>query len=166
MTFTQAVSSGLSRYFDFRTGSSRSEYWWWSVFSLLAGIVTSTLDLLIGVAVLNGITSLVLFMPGLAVAIRRLHDINRSGWWFLIAFTIIGIVLLIYWYMQPGTRGSNDFGADPLRPDTGPNFEGIIVEPAYQIGAGDCNNCGTPLEQDANFCQSCGAAVLPENNLE
>ena len=136
MTFTQAVSSGLHRYLDFRTRSSRSEYWWWSVFSLLMGLATSTFDLLIGVAILNGISSLVLFIPGVAVAVRRLHDINRSGWWFLIAFTVIGIVLLIYWYIQPGTRGANKYGADPLQSPTGPDFEGIIVGPSYQSGVG------------------------------
>jgi uncharacterized membrane protein YhaH (DUF805 family) len=159
MTFAQAVSSGLHRYFDFRTRSSRSEYWWWSLFSALVGIVTSIIDLSIGVAVFNGITSLALFIPGIAVAVRRLHDINHSGWWFLIAFTIIGILLLIYWYIQPGTRGANDFGADPLRPATGPDFEGIIVEPGNQSGAGYCGTCGTALEQDSNFCGSCGTAL-------
>ncbi len=164
MTFPQAVSSGLHRYLDFRTRSSRSEYWWWSVFSLLVGIVTSTLDLLIGVAVLNGISSLVLFMPGLAVAIRRLHDVNRSGWWFLIALTVIGIILLLHWSLQPGTRGANNYGADPLQSPTGPDFEGIIIEPGYQNHAGYCRDCGTALEPDANFCRSCGAAVSPENH--
>ena len=159
MNFTQAVSSGLHRYFDFRTRSSRSEYWWWSVFSMLVGVVTSIVDLMIGVSIFNGLTSLVLFIPGIAVAVRRLHDINRSGWWFLIAFTVIGIVLLIYWYIQPGTRGANNYGVDPLRPPTGPDFEGTIVEPGYQSGVGYCGNCGTALEPDAHFCRSCGSAV-------
>ncbi len=166
MTFTQAVSSGLHRYLDFRTRSSRSEYWWWSVFSLLMGLATSTSDLLIGVAILNGISSLFLFTPGVAVAVRRLHDINRSGWWFLIALTVIGIVLLIYWYIQPGTRGANKYGADPLQSPSGPDFEGIIVEPGSQSGVGYCGNCGTALEPDANFCRSCGSTIWPEINQE
>ena len=159
MTFTQAISSGLRRYVDFRTRSSRSEYWWWSLFSLLVGIVTSTFDLIIGVAILNGLSSLALFLPGLAVAIRRLHDVNRSGWWFLLAFTVIGILLLIYWYLQPGTRGTNNYGDDPLRPPPEADFQGIAGVIDYQDGAGFCAGCGTPLDADANFCRSCGRAV-------
>ena len=159
MTFTQAISSGLRRYVDFRTRSSRSEYWWWSLFSLSVGVVTSTLDLIIGVAILNGLSSLALFLPGLAVAIRRLHDVNRSGWWFLLAFTVIGILLLIYWYLQPGTRGTNNYGDDPLRPPPEADFQGIAGVIDYQDGAGFCAGCGTPLDADANFCRSCGRAV-------
>ena len=159
MTFTQAISSGLRRYVDFRTRSSRSEYWWWSLFSLLVGLATSTLDLIIGVAILNGLSSLALFLPGLAVAIRRLHDVNRSGWWFLLAFTIIGILLLIYWYVQPGTRGTNNYGDDPLRPPPEADFQGIAVVVDNQDGAGFCAGCGTALDADANFCRSCGMAV-------
>ena len=159
MTFTQAISSGLRRYVDFRTRSSRSEYWWWSLFSLGVGLMTSTLDLLIGVAILNGLSSLALFLPGLAVAIRRLHDVNRSGWWFLLAFTVVGILLLIYWYVQPGTPGTNNYGADPLRQPPEADFQGIPAVIDDQEGAGVCAGCGTALDEDANFCRSCGMAV-------
>jgi len=104
MTFTQAISSGFRRYFDFRTRSSRSEYWWWTLFSILASVAATVFDEVLfgGTAVLDTLNTIALFIPGLAVAVRRLHDIDRSGWWFLIAFTIIGILLLIYWYVQPG----------------------------------------------------------------
>ena len=159
MTFPQAVSSGLHRYFDFRTRSSRSEYWWWSVFSLLVGIATSLLDLMMGVAILNGLSSLALFIPGIAVAVRSLHDVNRSGWWFLIAFTIIGIIPLLYWYIQPGTRGANDYGDDPLMSPIGPNLQGTTVAPSYQSDVRFCMNCGTALEPDDNFCRSCGFSI-------
>ena len=159
MTFPQAVSSGLHRNFDFRTRSSRSEYWWWSLFSLLVGIVTSLLDLMMGVTVLNGISSLALFIPGVAVAVRRLHDVNRSGWWFWITFTVIGIILLLYWYIQPGTSGPNDYGDDPLMSPAGPNLQGTTIAPIYQSATRFCMNCGTALEPDANFCRSCGSAV-------
>ena len=57
------------------------------------------------------IESLVLLLPSLAVAVRRLHDIDRSGWWYLIiVIPIIGPLVLLYWYIQPGTDGSNQFG--------------------------------------------------------
>ena len=161
MNFTQAISSGFSRYFDFRTRSSRSEYWYWTLFSIVVSVAATMLDALIfsGAAILDTISSFALFIPGIAVAARRLHDINRTAWWILIAFTIIGILLLLYWYIQPGNRGDNDYGPDPLRAPTGADFDGIAGLYDSDDGSGFCADCGTPLEQGANFCQSCGAAV-------
>ena len=52
-------------------------------------------------------------LPSLGLNVRRLHDINQSGWWLLIAFTGIGVLLLLYWAIQPGTAGANQYGADP-----------------------------------------------------
>ena len=60
------------------------------------------------------IVSLALFLPGLSVSVRRLHDIDRTGWWVLLSFTIIGIILLIVWDCMRGTPGPNRFGPDPL----------------------------------------------------
>jgi len=51
--------------------------------------------------------------------VRRLHDINRTGWWLLIAFTIIGIIPLIIWAIQPGNQESNRYGEDPGQPSNG-----------------------------------------------
>ena len=56
-----------------------------------------------------------LAMPGLAVPIRRLHDIDKSGWWILIGFTLIGIIFLLIWFVRRGTEGPNLFGDDPLK---------------------------------------------------
>jgi uncharacterized membrane protein YhaH (DUF805 family) len=53
-------------------------------------------------------------LPGLAVWVRRLHDIDRTGWWLLIVFTVIGIILLVAWACTRGTPGPNRFGPDPL----------------------------------------------------
>lgn len=51
-------------------------------------------------------------IPSLAISVRRLHDVGKSGWWLLIMFTIVGILLLLYWYVQPGQRAENKFGSD------------------------------------------------------
>jgi uncharacterized membrane protein YhaH (DUF805 family) len=51
------------------------------------------------------------------MSIRRLHDIGRSGWWVLIALTVIGIFVLLYWACKKGTPGPNSFGADPFGAD-------------------------------------------------
>ena len=63
---------------------------------------------------INTITTLITLLPAIMVLIRRLHDVNRSGWWILIAFTCIGIIPLLYWSIIKGTDGSNDYGDDPV----------------------------------------------------
>ena len=55
-----------------------------------------------------------LTIASFAVMVRRLHDVNRSGWWFLIYLTIIGIFVLLYWYVQKGDEADNRYGSDPL----------------------------------------------------
>ena len=61
------------------------------------------------------IFNLAVFLPSWAVMIRRLHDVNRSGWWILINLTIIGIIPFTYWlFMKVGDEGENRFGSDPL----------------------------------------------------
>jgi uncharacterized membrane protein YhaH (DUF805 family) len=115
MDFSQAIASGFQNYVNFSGRSPRSAYWYWTLFAVIVGIVTAIIDNVIGVGITNTIASLALFLPGLAVSVRRLHDIDRTGWWVLIALTIIGIFLLIYWYCQPGTPGDNRYGPNPLK---------------------------------------------------
>lgn len=118
----------LKRYFDFQGRSRRAEYW---LFYLLTIIVTMVLYvplLAVGmnfetgepnaigglVMLVLGLVWLGLFVPSLAVLIRRLHDTNRSGWWVLISFLPLvgGLVLFIFTVLN-GTAGPNRFGADP-----------------------------------------------------
>jgi uncharacterized membrane protein YhaH (DUF805 family) len=119
MNFTDAVMAVLKKYAIFDGRSIRSEYWYWVLFSLLASIVLSIIDSIIFGTSANSnsgpleiIFSLATIIPGIAVTVRRLHDVNKSGWWILIVFTIVGIIPLIYWYCQPGTSGKNTYG-DP-----------------------------------------------------
>jgi uncharacterized membrane protein YhaH (DUF805 family) len=63
---------------------------------------------------ISALVTLGLLLPGLAMQIRRLHDVDRSGWWVLLAFVpLIGIIVLIVWWATEGTRGPNRFGSDP-----------------------------------------------------
>jgi uncharacterized membrane protein YhaH (DUF805 family) len=63
---------------------------------------------------LTGLLSLALLLPYLGIAVRRLHDTDRSGWWILIGLVpIVGIILLIVWYCTAGTAGPNTYGPDP-----------------------------------------------------
>jgi len=122
MTFISAVKSCLGRqYFSFRGRASRSEYWFFALFNLLATLTAVGIDIAIGdsprrISALL-IVFIVLLVPGFAVSVRRLHDINRSGWWLLISqVPLIGPVILIIWAIRPGNAGPNRFGPDPLRP--------------------------------------------------
>jgi uncharacterized membrane protein YhaH (DUF805 family) len=119
MNFQEAISSGLSRYIDFDTRSSRSEYWYWVLFVFIVSIVAAVIDSLIFgsemMGPVRGLLTLALFVPGIAIGVRRLHDIGRSGWWILIALIpVIGFLVLIYWFVQAGDSGDNEFGGDPL----------------------------------------------------
>jgi uncharacterized membrane protein YhaH (DUF805 family) len=118
MNFGQAIASGFRNYATFAGRASRSEYWYWTLFSVLVSVVAGILDAAIfpfsAVSPLSAISTILLLLPGIAVAARRLHDIDRTGWWLLIMLTGIGVILLIIWDCFRGTTGSNRFGADPL----------------------------------------------------
>jgi uncharacterized membrane protein YhaH (DUF805 family) len=118
MQFQDAIRSGFRNYVTFSGRAARSEYWYWVLFALLVAIVSSILDGALFPFSFTGpiesITSLLLLLPGLAVSVRRLHDIDRTGWWVLITFTVIGIILLLIWACTRGTAGANRYGPDPL----------------------------------------------------
>lgn len=114
MDFGQAIQSGFRNYVNFKGRAARSEYWYWTLFAVLTQLIV---DGLTGDALeaVSAVVSLALFLPSLAVSIRRLHDLDRSGWWFLLWFVpIVGWIVMIYWACCRGTAGTNRFGADPL----------------------------------------------------
>jgi len=118
MGFAQAVASGFRNYVGFSGRACRSEYWYWVLFTIVGGIVTLVVDYSAfpdaSTPPLNSLFNLGCFLPSLAVSFRRLHDIDRTGWWWLIALTGIGIILLIIFACLRGTIGPNRFGSDPL----------------------------------------------------
>jgi len=115
MGFRQAISTCFSKYADFHGRAARLEYWWFALFNALVSIVASIVDKdVIGVPVVQAIVALALIVPTVAVAVRRLHDTNRSGWWLLIAvIPLIGGVALLVWFCLRGTEGDNRFGPAP-----------------------------------------------------
>jgi uncharacterized membrane protein YhaH (DUF805 family) len=118
MNFTEAIASGFKNYVGFGGRACRSEYWYWTLAMFLLMIVTTVIDIFAfsesEYRPVTTIFQLATFLPCLAVAIRRLHDLDRTGWWFLILFTIVGIILLLVWFCMKGTTGPNRFGPDPL----------------------------------------------------
>ena len=159
MSFTEAIGSGFRRYVDFSGRSSRSEYWWWTLFVFIGSVVFSVLDALIGTSsVLNLLFSLAVFLPGLAVSVRRLHDVDRSGWWYLIIFTIIGIIVLLVWYVRRGDDVENRFGANPLHASTDPPYRRpVFGESGSSVRY--CSTCGAENSTGSRYCASCGAAM-------
>jgi uncharacterized membrane protein YhaH (DUF805 family) len=114
MNFAEAIASGLSHYVTFKGRAPRSEFWFWYLFVFILSIVGGVLDLMLEMQIVGSIIALGLLLPGISMNIRRLHDIDRSGWWCLIAFTGIGVILLLVWACMKGTTGSNSYGPDPL----------------------------------------------------
>ena len=96
-----AIALGFQRYFDFSGRSSRSEYWWWFLFFFLVGLIP--------------FAGLFLLVPNLAIGVRRLHDINRTGWWVLFAILFFWLLfipplLLLYWATRPSDQRDNKYG--------------------------------------------------------
>jgi uncharacterized membrane protein YhaH (DUF805 family) len=115
MNFSEAIAAGFSNYVNFAGRAIRSEYWYWVLFVILSEVVTSIIDAVIGIQLTTTIFGLAVILPGIAIAIRRLHDTDRSGWWVLLVFIpLVGAIVLIVWYCSRGTEGSNRFGPDPL----------------------------------------------------
>ena len=115
MGFVDAIKSGFGNYVNFSGRAARSEFWYWTLFTVLANLVAGIIDAVLGgVGLVGLIVSLALLLPGIAVSVRRLHDLDRTGWWLLLVFTGIGVILLLIWDCMKGTTGSNRFGADPL----------------------------------------------------
>ena len=112
MGFADAVRTCLSKYVGFQGRAMRSEFWYFVLFVFIIYIVAFAIDsALFGRPVLYSIAAIALLLPYLGVSVRRLHDIDRSGWWIFISLVpLIGIILLIVWYCTKGTAGPNRFG--------------------------------------------------------
>ena len=122
MSFSNAVKAYFLKWNDFRTRSSRSEYWWATLFVglvsyLLGGVTEALVFNAMSIALLITMLPIQLFIiiASTCLVIRRLHDVDRSGWWYLIVFTIVGMIPLLIWYCTKGTEGDNRFGKDPLQ---------------------------------------------------
>lgn len=84
MDFVSAVKSGLANFVTFSGRASRSEYWWFYLFTYLASIVGSIITAILPLTgILVGIALLALTLPSISVLVRRLHDTGRSGWWIV-----------------------------------------------------------------------------------
>ena len=120
MNIQTAVKTCFSKYATFSGRASRSEYWFFYLFTIIASIVTWVIDtMLLGYSAedtgaINLIFQIIIILPSIAVGARRLHDIGKSGWWQLLILTLIGIILLIVWFATIGSSKKNKFG-NPIK---------------------------------------------------
>lgn len=114
MSFMDAVKTCLSKYVGFSGRARRSEFWWFFLFQVLVSVVAGIIDRLIGTSLIQNLAGLALLLPGLAVGARRLHDTGRSGWWWLIVLIpIVGIIVLIVFWVADSQAGQNAHGPNP-----------------------------------------------------
>jgi uncharacterized membrane protein YhaH (DUF805 family) len=111
----------LKKYAVFSGRSRRKEYWYFVLFVVIINIVLNIIDSLIGtynrsagVGLLTSIFNLAVLIPSIAVSVRRLHDIDRTGWWVLISLVpLIGWIVLLVFHVQDSTPGTNRYGPNP-----------------------------------------------------
>jgi uncharacterized membrane protein YhaH (DUF805 family) len=98
MTFQESIKVCFAKYADFTGRATRSEYWWFILFIVIASLATSMIS-----SILSGLFSLGTLLPSVAAATRRLHDTGRSGWWQLVVLVpIIGLVVILVFLSQEG----------------------------------------------------------------
>jgi uncharacterized membrane protein YhaH (DUF805 family) len=122
MSFQDAIRTCLQRkYVDFTGRARRSEYWFFFLFTAIAGLVGAILDAIFGIrsdvysgtGPIEGLIHLALLLPSLAVGARRLHDTGRSGWWLLIGLIpVVGWIILIVFFVQD-SQPDNKYGPNP-----------------------------------------------------
>ena len=117
VSFQEAIVRAIQgNYFNFSGRASRSEFWWFELFNLLVNSACSVLTVVMGDTIgtaISVIIGLLLILPTLGLMARRLHDVGRSGWWLLLLFTGIGVLLLIVWWIMPSQEHPNEYGDEP-----------------------------------------------------
>ena len=109
----------LRRYTEFDGRSHRTEFWWFTLWSVVVSLALTVVELALGIGndwggPLSGVYALLVLVPTLAVGARRLHDTGRSGWWqLLVLVPLVGIIILIVWWAQPGGAAPNRWGPNP-----------------------------------------------------
>ena len=109
MNLQQSVKTCFSKYVDFSGRASRPEYWWFVLAYIIMAVVSGFINRYLYVLVI-----LAFLLPLVAVGVRRLHDVGKSGWWLFISLVpVVGSLVLLYFNVQPGESQGNAFGAPP-----------------------------------------------------
>ena len=110
----------LRKYAVFDGRARRTEFWFFFLYNCIIGLVLSSIEAIVGITSIAGASifgslyMLAVFIPYLAVGVRRLHDTGRSGWWMLIYFVpFIGAIVLLVFFVQDSQDGHNQYGPNP-----------------------------------------------------
>jgi uncharacterized membrane protein YhaH (DUF805 family) len=114
MGFGEAVSVCFKKAFVWEGRASRAEFWWFELAQVLILVAAAIIDQIIGTGVLYIIAAIALILPAIAVLVRRLHDTDRTGWWFWIQLLpLIGLIVLLVFTLTGGDEGDNKYGPNP-----------------------------------------------------
>lgn len=108
--------NAVTNWSDFSGRARRSEFWYFFLLVIVASIVVGILGAILGDTIggiLAFVFALAIIVPSLSVSIRRLHDVGKSGWWYLISFIPLGGFVLLYFYFQDSAPGANEWGPNP-----------------------------------------------------
>ncbi len=104
----------FKQYADFRGRACRIEFWMFTLINILFSVAAALVDQLLGISVISYIYSLAVLVPSLAVCVRRLHDIGKSGWFYFICLIpLIGAIWLVVLFAKDGQPGENQWGVNP-----------------------------------------------------
>ena len=107
MGFVEAIKACFGKYATFEGRARRSEYWYFCLFGFVVGLVLGWIP------VVGMLISLAFLLPSISVGVRRLHDVGKSGWWYLLVFVPIANLVLIYFYILDSQAGTNEYGPNP-----------------------------------------------------
>lgn len=104
MGILEAITSFFTNYTNFHGRSRRSAFWWICLVNFIVGLIP----------IVNYIWGIAILIPSIAICVRRLHDIGKSGWWYLLGLVpIVGWIILIIWFIRDSQPGDNQWGPNP-----------------------------------------------------
>lgn len=142
-------TEAFRKYGEFNGRATRAEYWYFYLFNLIIAVVLGAVE---GpnTSALSDIYRLIILIPSIAVAVRRMHDVNKSGWFMIIPF--YNLILAA----SKGTEGDNKYGHSSGKAK---NEEASAKNEASVESSKYCNRCGKSIDADSKFCTNCGNKV-------
>ena len=146
MSFTTAVKTVFQKYATFTGVATRPEYWWFFLFNFLVALVLS----IVHVYAIQIVWDLAVLVPGLAVAVRRLHDTGRSAWWLLASLIPLWEIILL---CLPGKLEGNKYAPGRTSLASAPT----VTEANLSSTSSACASCGKLRLPGQEYCMGCGA---------